>query len=320
MSSEKLYKYSGAGNDFIVLLDEGGADYYRQASTIRELCDRKSGYIADDGRIGADGLMILTTCLAAGASLDEAELTSQDNKEAVDFKMEFYNPDGSGGMMCGNGGRCIAAFADEMGLRPRQEGVLRFVAADGLHTAQILSSSGTVKQVRLKMIDALDLDRLLGGIYVYTGTRHFVKFVPNVEELDIKTQGPRYRYASDFAPVGANANFVSLLSDGRLAIRTWEKGVEDETLACGTGITAAAIAAYYSGVAPYEVSEIDGSASRREVSNGADLELCKTVGKKLKYKIQARQDELEVEFVPCCNGDVVAREVYLTGPAEIIKK
>ena len=272
MSSVKLYKYSGAGNDFVLIdgrsLDAATLAHYRSSETISNLCDRHSGYLAADGRIGADGLMIL------------------GQKEGLDFVMEYYNSDGSGGMMCGNGGRCIAAFAFDMGIRPAGDH-FRFEAADGLHSAEILSAEGTRKIVRIGMIDAFGLREVLGGYFLNTGTRHFVLFCPDVEAVDID----KHRWNAEFAPEGANVNFVTALSDGTLKVRTFEKGVEAETLACGTGLTASAIAAHIAGI----------PATKND-------------GQRVSYQLHARQDDLSVDFIPADP----ASEVFLTGPAEQI--
>ena len=164
--------------------------------------------------------------------------------DGYDFSMEFYNPDGSSGMMCGNGGRCIVAFSSFLGLVPADGKVFRFVAADGEHTGEIVSSEGDVATVRLGMIDCSEYHPVLDGWFLNTGTRHFVKFVDDVESLDIESEGKRYRWDEKFAPLGVNANFVQRLADGSLKVRTFEKGVEAETLACGTGLTACAIASW----------------------------------------------------------------------------
>lgn len=273
----ELYKYSGAGNDFVVLDGRKGNDVseYRRTGTIVGLCDRKTGFRAADGRIGADGLMIL-----ADAS-------------DCDFEMEYYNSDGSSGMMCGNGGRCIAAFADFLGIRPKSGDTLVFNAADGHHTARILSREGDRRIVRLKMIDVREFYPALDGYFLNTGTRHFVRFVEDVEPLDVETEGKKARFDPAFAPVGANANFVSLSQGGFLSVRTFEKGVEAETLACGTGITASAIASYIRGIEPSE-----------------------RFGAMVKYNIHARQDDLSVEFLP---GADCFTDVYLTGPADLVR-
>ncbi len=269
----KIYKYSGAGNDFVVLEEKraGELDEFRSAGKISALCDRKTGFSAADGRTGADGLMILSP------------------SESHDFKMDYYNSDGSGGMMCGNGGRCIVAFADELGLRPANGSHFIFEAADGLHTGEILSRAGQIKQVKIKMIDAFGFREILGGYFLNTGTRHFVKFVEDVEAVDVEREAPEYRWNEDFAPEGVNVNYVSVSGENRIKIRTFEKGVEAETLACGTGICAAAIAACMKG---------------HKTENTA----------RISYEVQARKDVLSVEFVPASP----AKEVYLSGPAELI--
>lgn len=271
MSDVKLYKMSGAGNDFVVL-DGRGIDVsgFRRPERIAELCREYR----------TDGLMIL------------------DDGDA-DFRMEFFNPDGSGGMMCGNGGRCIVAFADWLGITPSAPDHYTFLAPDGLHSADILARpsngcSPAVWTVKLKMIDVEGVSEMLGGYFLNTGTRHFVKFVEDVEKIDIEKEGKELRWNEAFAPEGANVNFVQICGD-HLKVRTFEKGVEGETLACGTGITASAIAAMKHGAKP------------------ANME----VGT-LRYTIMAmRGDILQVEF--STNGDSTYRNVYLTGPAEFCK-
>lgn len=268
-----LYKYSGAGNDFVVMDGRGcvdGLDRFRSPETISALCDRNTGFKAADGRIGADGLMILT------------------DSSGVDFRMEYYNSDGSGGMMCGNGGRCIVAFADYLGVAC--SGPYVFEAADGLHTGEILSRNGEDKVVRLKMIDVQGITPVLNGWFLNTGTRHYVQLVPDVEAVDVEAEGRPIRWNPAFAPEGANVNFVSVDDAGTLHVRTFEKGVEAETLACGTGITASAIAAREAGIAALASADVEG---------------------RVKYPIRARKDDLSVDFIPASP----AESVYLTGPA-----
>ena len=296
----QLHKYSGAGNDFVVL-DGRTEDVseFRTPERIAALCDRRSGFVAADGRIGADGLMILT---------DDA---------AYDFRMEYYNSDGSGGMMCGNGGRCIVAFADALGLTPADGRVFRFVAADGEHTGEILARNGDCKTVRIRMIDVHTFHPALDGWFLDTGTRHFVRFVPDVEAVDIEKEGYTARWDPLFAPIGANANFVSVGADGTLHVRTFEKGVEGETLACGTGITASAIAAFLEGSAA-AVSPLSGSASLTPDPvrvNGSETAL-PSPSASIHYGIQARIARLAVDFRP---GENCFTDVYLTGPADEIR-
>lgn len=278
-----LYKYSGAGNDFVVL-DGRSEDvgHYREAGVIRSLCSREDGFQAADGRIGADGLMILS-----GA-------------DGYDFSMEFYNPDGSSGMMCGNGGRCIVAFSSFLGLVPADGKVFRFVAADGEHTGEIVSSEGDVATVRLGMIDCSEYHPVLDGWFLNTGTRHFVKFVDDVESLDIESEGRRYRWDEKFAPLGVNANFVQRLADGSLKVRTFEKGVEAETLACGTGLTACAIASW-----------LDSHEGSRETEASSWGSVC--------VALHARIADLKVDFKAPERADAAFKEVFLTGPAELVR-
>jgi len=228
----------------------------------------------------------------------------------VDFTMEFYNPDGSGGMMCGNGGRCIVAFADYLGIKPSchpdnsschpelVEGPAEYLfrAPDGLHTGEILQRSGgsagspaDLWEVRIKMIDVHGVTPMLGGLFLNTGTRHFVKFVDDVEMVDIDKEGKALRWDPAFAPIGTNVNFVHVAPDG-LHVRTFEKGVEGETLACGTGLTASAIAAYAAAVIPNEAKE--------------------------SVRLRARQDWLSVDFT--AGPDQTFTDVYLTGPARLV--
>ncbi len=297
----ELHKYSGAGNDFVVL-DGRKEDVseFRTAGRIAALCDRRTGFAAADGRIGADGLMILT------------------GDPDYDFRMEYYNSDGSGGMMCGNGGRCIVAFADALGLKPADGRVFRFVAADGEHTGEILAREGDCKTVRLRMIDVHEFRPALDGWFLDTGTRHFVRFVPDVEAIDVEQEGRQARWDPLFAPIGANANFVSVDPDGTLRVRTFEKGVEAETLACGTGITASAIAAYLEGrgCAVSEPFTRTGSGVSEAEPDSGETAAAGPSSESIHYAIQARIARLAVDFRP---GKDCFTDVYLTGPADEIR-
>ena len=275
-----IYHFSGAGNDFVVVDGrESDVSEYREVPCIQALCKEHK----------TDGLMILGQEMPGQAGHDG---------DIVDFTMEFYNPDGSGGMMCGNGGRCIVAFADYLGIRPGERflrpggtrndseaKVYLFRAPDGLHTGEILARpEARLWTVRIKMIDVQGITPMLGGYFLNTGTRHFVKFVDDVEQVDIDTEGRALRWNEAFAPVGTNVNFVHIAPDG-LHVRTFEKGVEGETLACGTGLTACAIAAYHIG--------------------------------KPDTRLRARQDWLSVNFTP--GADEKFTDVYLTGPARLVE-
>ncbi|MBR5107364.1 MAG: diaminopimelate epimerase [Bacteroidales bacterium] len=263
-----IYHFSGAGNDFVVIDGrEGELSAFREVPRIEALCKEYK----------TDGLMIL----------------GSGNTE-VDFTMEFYNPDGSGGMMCGNGGRCIVAFADYLGIKPASGGVFLFMAPDGLHTGEILERpEDCLWTVRIKMIDVQGITPMKGGYFLNTGTRHFVKFVDDVEQVDVDAEGKALRWDPAFAPIGTNVNFVHVAPDG-LHVRTFEKGVEGETLACGTGLTAAAIAAAFAGALPPNVPR-----SSRSIA------------------VRARQDWLSVNFTP--GADEKFTDVYLTGPARLVE-
>jgi len=380
--STTLYLYSGAGNTFVVL--DGRSGFPTDSVDIVGLCAKYS----------TDGLMILRegsfydhvpSALSGSAcdrnspseAAEDHNLSSRPagernspsrpaSERQYDFAMEFFNPDGSGGMMCGNGGRCIVAFADYLGIRPADGKLYRFVAGDGGHTGEILSvtpdssvspdpsvrpdpssvpgtdvssdptdttdvteglpthhlpaADGVVKTIRIKMIDVEEFHPALDGWFVNTGTRHFVKFVPDIEGFDIEAEGKRYRWAPEFAPVGANANFVKVdtasqdtPNSSHLTVRTFEKGVEGETLACGTGITASAIAAWLSGVVPTSSVETEPACEDERTASAG----------KVSYEIRAREDDLRVDFrpvfAPNSHHHMVLRfeDVYLTGPAKL---
>ena len=264
-----VYKFSGAGNDFVVIDGrKGDVSEFRTVERIGELCREYK----------TDGLMILTDSPVKPAN----DVRVSANDGPFDFTMEFYNPDGTGGMMCGNGGRCITAFADMLGLKPAAEdGTWHFLAPDGPHEAKIIDRDDkNVWTVRLKMIDVDGVTPMMGGYFLNTGTRHFVKFVDDVDAIDMEQEAKPLRWDPAFQPIGTNVNFVERREDG-LHIRTYEKGVEGETLACGTGITASAIAF--------------GSPTKLQCRRG---------------------DWLTVEFKKDGQG---FKEVYLTGPAELVK-
>ncbi len=284
---QKFFKYHGAGNDFL-LADNREGYLSLSKDQIRHLCDRHTGF-------GADGVMLLEKSLKK------------------DFRMVFYNPDGSGGMMCGNGGRCIVAFAADLGVVSGNFPI-EFEAPDGLHTAVILSEAknlragGNASVIRLKMRDVKGIKEYVedDAFFLDTGTRHLVKFVAGLDGYPVREQGKILRKDPRFAPEGTNVNFVTsvILSEAKnlgeaknlLRVRTFEKGVEDETLACGTGIVASAIAACYKGV-PASDSK-DGRVS---------------------YGIRASIADLSVDFIPSDSGsEFAATDVWLTGPAAMV--
>lgn len=220
----QFYKYQGAGNDFILFDNRNGFFRRDNHELVRKLCDRRMG-------IGADGLMLL-----------------QEHGD-YDFEMIYYNADGKEGSMCGNGGRCIVAFAHRLGIISDQTD---FLAVDGVHaavlTAPVPSDFAQVADpnqlhVRLQMTDVNRVDQDGDGWVLHTGSPHYVLEVEQLPLYPVYSEGKKIRYHPRFERTGGiNVNFIETNPHGGYAIRTYERGVEDETLACGTGATAAALA------------------------------------------------------------------------------
>lgn len=217
-----FYKYEGAGNDFIII-DNRNLNIALDKEKIQSLCLRHFG-------VGSDGLMFLES-----VSKNTPTVADQ-NPEKLDFAMRFYNPDGSSGMMCGNGGRCIVRFAKDIGAIQGKE--TTFLAPDGIHSAEILAN----EDISLKMKDVDSWETYPDGYWIDTGTSHFVVKSKDVKQEDILLRGRELRYNKRFLQHnGTNVNFYTEIKQNNLLIRTYERGVEDETLACGTGITATAL-------------------------------------------------------------------------------
>ncbi len=206
----KFYKYQGTGNDFI-LLDNREGNIMLTTEQIAGLCHRRFG-------VGADGLMLL------------------EQAEGYDFRMVYYNSDGSESTMCGNGGRCITAFAALLGVITDKA---RFLAIDGAHTATIHLDGS----ISLHMVDVNNIELGEDHAILNTGSPHYIEWVDDVVNTDVYAYGNEIRNRNEYQPAGINVNFVQVVGDNQLLVRTYERGVEDETLSCGTGVTAAAIAA-----------------------------------------------------------------------------
>ena len=216
MSKIKFWKYQANGNDFIIV-DNRDGNILLSDEQIQRLCDRHYG-------IGADGFI------------------SVNSSDIFDFEMRYYNSDGKISSMCGNGGRCAAMFAY---LHEIAAARMKFVAFDGQHEAIIEDSLDQhICDVSLSMADVNEVHKSESFYFLNTGSPHYVEFVAHVAELDVVREGRKTRQSERFMPDGTNVNFVEL-RDESLFVRTYERGVEDETLSCGTGVTASAIAAYY---------------------------------------------------------------------------
>ncbi len=207
-------KYQGTGNDFVMIDDRSRSFPADNQALIEQLCHRRFG-------IGADGLILL------------------QNDDGYDFRMVYFNADGAEGSMCGNGGRCIVRFAHDLGLFTDRT---RFRAVDGEHLAEVRGD-----EIFLKMSDVSGIEDRGGVSFLHTGSPHVVQFVTDLDDADVVNvvaDGRTLRYDSRFAPGGTNVNYVQVVDGNTLYVRTYERGVEDETFSCGTGVTAVALAAY----------------------------------------------------------------------------
>jgi diaminopimelate epimerase len=253
---QSFYKYQGTGNDFILIDNRKEKFSKNNARLISGMCDRRFG-------IGADGLILL------------------ENDNSSDFRMGYFNSDGKEGSLCGNGGRCIVAFAQFLGLII---GKTTFHAVDGLHHASI---KGNV--VRLRMNDVTEIREKPAAIFLNTGSPHHVQMVTDLPQFDVVGEGAKLRYGV-YGEKGSNINFVEQLGASLFSVRTYERGVEDETLSCGTGVTAVALAMHYAGKTKHQKIVI------------------KTLG-----------GELQIDFDFDKNTDTY-KGIYLTGPAEQVFK
>ena len=227
----QFFKYQGTGNDFVIL-DNRSGNIHLTTAQVKFLCDRRFG-------IGADGLMLL------------------NNRPDYDFEMKYYNADGNESSMCGNGGRCLVKFAQDMGIMRTN---YSFIAIDGPHEASI-NMDGVVS---LKMADVDRVTFRRGHFILNTGSPHYVEMTSNVMDLDVFQKGREIRYSPDFEKEGINVNFVEQLDEPyKIVVRTYERGVEAETYSCGTGVTAAALVCHHNdnGFNRVEVQTLGGHLS-----------------------------------------------------------
>lgn len=245
-----FHKYQGTGNDFI-MVDSRSNDYigYLTSDRIKELCNRRFG-------IGADGLIMLSS------------------HPEYDFEMIYFNSDGLESTMCGNGGRCITLFAYDLGLKKVE---YNFLAIDGPHSSQIVDGN-----IHLKMKDVNRVEITDEMMIMDTGSPHVIVFVSELEQFDVESKGRLVRELPRFNKEGINVNFVEITNDNSIKVRTYERGVEGETLSCGTGVTAASLATHY-----------------KQFSSP--------------IAIQTPGGQLEVRYVKTENG---FSNIYLIGPAK----
>ncbi len=211
----EFFKYQGTGNDFVIIDNRNGNFDSKNVDLVSFLCHRRMG-------IGADGLMLLET--------------HQD--ENVDFTMRYYNSDGNEASMCGNGGRCIAAFAVHIGA-VKDPSNFYFEAVDGMHVAQYNDGIVSLQMTNVNSVNTSD-----DYYFLDTGSPHYVEHLNDIDNIDIIEKGRTIRYSDTFKPDGTNVNIVEEINDQHIKVRTYERGVEDETYSCGTGVVASAISTF----------------------------------------------------------------------------
>lgn len=227
-----FYKYQGTGNDFILVDNRPQSFPKNDTKLVKFLCDRRFG-------IGADGLILL------------------ENDEFSDFKMVYYNSDGNTSTMCGNGGRCIVAFAKHLGIITDKAS---FTAVDGLHHATIEGDVVTLEMIAVDSIRKTEKYQFLD-----TGSPHHVQLVEGLDNLDVAQEGAKIRYGM-YGASGSNINFTTKLGEAHFKVRTYERGVEGETLSCGTGVTAVALAMHNANLAKNDTVAITTKGGDLKVS------------------------------------------------------
>lgn len=256
-----FFKYQATGNDF-VLIDNRSGKYSFDAEQIKKICHRRLG-------VGADGLMLI------------------ENHPVANFHLHYYNSDGSQSL-CGNGSRAAVSLAASLGL---VNGNARFEAYDGIHDAEI-NRAGTV---RLRMNNVNEVRKIDGDYFIDTGSPHYLRFVNGLQTYPVVEVGREIRHSDAFAPGGTNVNFVEIGVENSIFVRTFERGVEDETLSCGTGVTAAALASTFYGLtSPVSVKTL-----------GGDLQV--------EFSVPDRGQHADV------GGQAdMFHDIYLIGPAKLV--
>ncbi len=249
----KFHKYQGTGNDFIII-DNRAKNFNLNQLQIINLCNRRFG-------IGADGLMLL------------------EKHKDFDFLMKYFNSDGKESTMCGNGGRCLVRYAYSLNITNKE---IQFMAIDGKHKAKVNDNN----TISLQMNDVSEINIVNTNFFLNTGSPHYVTFREDINNLDVFNRGREIRYSAEFEPDGTNVNFVEI-QNGKIYVRTYERGVENETLSCGTGVTASAICASL-----YSKSD------------------------KNSYDILTKGGNLNVSFKKVDKNNF--KDIWLTGPADFV--
>ncbi|MFT5823581.1 MAG: diaminopimelate epimerase [Crocinitomix sp.] len=252
-----FYKYQGAGNDFILIDNRQGVFVGDKLAFALKWCNRRFG-------IGSDGLIFIENC------------------DTAQFEMDFYNPDGSQSF-CGNGSRCAVAFAKFLGII---ESEITFKAIDGLHHAELVGD-----QVKIEMNQFGGIEKIGEDDFIDTGSPHYISYGPSDDKLDIVAYGKSIRYSERFKEEGTNVNLIHEIADHHIAIETYERGVEDETLACGTGATACGLSY---------------AAHQKNSASGI-------------VKVDVKGGELKIHYNKTNQTDVFTN-IWLEGPAEFVFK
>jgi len=248
-----------------VLIDNLSGKYKFSENQIKLICDRKFG-------VGADGLMLI------------------ERHPSAHFNLQYFNSDGSQSL-CGNGSRAAVKMAASLGL---VNGKAKFQAFDGFHDAEI-----TADVIRLRMNNVSEVKAIGDDLFINTGSPHFIRFVSSVKDYPVFEEGKAIRYAKEFAPGGTNVNFVEIIGEDSIFVRTYERGVENETLSCGTGVTAAALA-----------------ASRRGLASPVKV---RTLGGELRIEFKTRHSGLSAKgTAPAPGHSDMFEDIYLIGPAKLV--
>jgi len=253
---ERFFKFHGAGNDFI-LFDNRNGHLSLDSQQISQLCHRQFG-------IGADGLIVLAS------------------RKGVDFEMQFFNSDGNSAEMCGNGARCAVAFANKLEIISQK---CQFIVADITHTAILQKLKNDLWNIKVSISDTETPQKDSNGFLTNTGVPHLVIFHSDIKSIDVATEGAKFRFNKKYQPKGVNVNFVQKIENG-ISIRTYERGVEAETLACGTGATAAALS----------------FAELENISKGS-------------VAVKALGGDLKIHF---SKEDNFYKSIFLEGPAKLV--